>query len=213
VIDDRLATIQADDQAHRRRWAAWLYWGNLVQFVSGSDGDGASLAASALDDFDPATLVAAGGAGFLSSCGSSGSQSLPAGSQVEQTPWAAGLGQGHGTPDAGSADPDTISADAMWANAHYLAADVVGLAHELAALGVPEPDADTQIGYELGEQGWQAELAWPDRLVAVIAEEPADEVANCVGAYAAAGWDARLARDWPPAELAGRIADVNGWGK
>jgi len=213
VIDDRLATIQADDRAHRRRWVAWLYWGNLVQFLTGPGGDGASLAVSALGDFDPATLVAAGGAGFLSSYGSSGGWGKPAGSQVEQTPWAAGLAQGHVPPDAGTADADPISADTVWANAHYLAADVVGLAHELAALGIPEPDADTQIGYELGEQGWQAELAWPDRLVAVIAEEPAGEVDNCIGAYTAAGWDARLARDWPPAELGRRIADDNGGGR
>jgi hypothetical protein len=210
VIDDRPATIVADDKAHRRRWAAWLYWGNLVQFLAGSGGDGASLAVSALDDFDPATLVAAGGTGFLSSYGPPGGQGQSAGSQVERTSWAAGLAQGAVTPDASTADAGQVSPDAVWANTHYLAADVVGLAHDLARLGVPEPDAGTQIGYELGEQGWQAELAWPDRRVAVIAQEPAGEVANCIGAYTAAGWDARLARDWPPAELGRRIVDVRG---
>jgi hypothetical protein len=168
---------------------------------------------TALDDFDPATLVAAGGAGFLSSCGPHGSQSQPAGSEVEQTPWAAGLAQGHVTPGEVTAGADRISRDTFWANSHYLAADVLGLAHELAKLGIPEPDADTQIGFELGKQGWQAELAWPDRLVAIIAEEPSGEVGSCIGAYTAAGWDARLARDWPPAELAGQIADVDGGGR
>ena len=33
MIDDRRATIVADEQAHERRWAAWLYWGNLIQFL------------------------------------------------------------------------------------------------------------------------------------------------------------------------------------
>jgi serine/threonine protein kinase len=41
VIDDRLATIQADEQAHQRRWGAWLYWGNLLQFLGAAGGPGA----------------------------------------------------------------------------------------------------------------------------------------------------------------------------
>jgi replicative superfamily II helicase len=200
VIDDRLMTVQADEQAHRRRWAAWLYWGNLVQFLTGAGGDGASLAMTGLGDFYPATLAAAGGAGFLSGYGPLGALSQPGGSVAEQAPWAAGLPQ----------PPGAASGDVIWPSAHYLAADVATLAHELAALGVPEPDAITQIGYELGEQRWQAELAWPDKFIAVIAQEPAGEVTTCIAAYAAAGWDARLARDWPPGELARRIADGDG---
>ena len=37
--------------------------------------------------------------------------------------------------------------------------------------------------------------------VAVVAD--GDE--ECVAAFAAAGWDARVAGDWPPDELAARI--------
>ena len=33
VIDDRLPVIETDEDAHRRRWRAWLYWGNLLQFL------------------------------------------------------------------------------------------------------------------------------------------------------------------------------------
>jgi hypothetical protein len=40
-------------------------------------------------------------------------------------------------------------------------------------------------------------------LAAVIEDGP--ESAECVAAFVAAGWDARLARDWPPDELAGKI--------
>ena len=67
MIDDRQATILADPEAHERRWAAWLYWGNLIQFLAEAGGDGAQLAWTALADFDPAVLAAAGGAGLATS--------------------------------------------------------------------------------------------------------------------------------------------------
>ena len=74
------------------------------------------------------------------------------------------------------------------------------LAHRLADLGVPAP-TDEEIGLELNDQGWQAEMAWLAPRAAVIAD--ADE--ECVAAFVAAGWDARVAGDWPPEELAARI--------
>ena len=67
VIDDRRATIVADEQAHERRWAAWLYWGNLIQFLDEGGGDGVQLTWTGLDGFDPAALAAAGGAGLVAS--------------------------------------------------------------------------------------------------------------------------------------------------
>ena len=59
VLDDRLATITADEKAHRRRWAAWLYWGNIIQFLSDGAGDGDQIAYTNLERFDPHLLVAA----------------------------------------------------------------------------------------------------------------------------------------------------------
>ena len=59
VLDDRLATIPADPKAHRRRWAAWLYWGNIVQFLSDGAGDGNEIAYTNLERFDPHLLAAA----------------------------------------------------------------------------------------------------------------------------------------------------------
>ena len=84
VIDDRRATILADKEAHERRWAAWLYWGNLIQFLTDGGGDGAQLAWTALDVFDPSVLAAAGGAGLamsvmLSGPGDQRSGAVPAG--------------------------------------------------------------------------------------------------------------------------------------
>ena len=71
VIDDRPHAIRASGAAHRRRWASWLHWGNLLQFLDvpeadgrpGGDGrrggDGRQLAHSGLGEFEPLTLTAA----------------------------------------------------------------------------------------------------------------------------------------------------------
>jgi len=53
VIDDRPHAIRSSGAAHPRRWASWLYWGNLLQFLD----DGRQLAHSGLGEFDPLTLA------------------------------------------------------------------------------------------------------------------------------------------------------------
>jgi hypothetical protein len=182
-----------------------------VQFLSGPRGDGAHLAYTGLDDFDPATLAAAGGVGFLASyapLGASGREGL---SPLEQS--LSGVTVGTVAGVASIASNAAGQPDVAWANAALLPAEVAALAHQLATFGVPEP-ADDQFGYELGTDRWQAEIAWPDRQVAVIAGDldtagPESEATECLAAYAAAGWDARLARDWPAQELAARITGGN----
>jgi hypothetical protein len=64
------------------------------------------------------------------------------------------------------------------------------------------------VGYELGEEGWAAELAWPDRKVAVLLPGDANdpETTQRGAAFAAAGWDARTPDRWTVDELAGRVA-------
>jgi hypothetical protein len=188
VLDDRLAAISADEKAHRRRWAAWLYWGIIVQFLSDGAGDGDQIAYTNLQLFDPDLLVSA-----LKVANSSGLRtyySLSRRSQAEATPWAASLPQ---TP----VPPTRV--DVSWP-VDMVAPEVGPLTHQLAALGVPAP-TEHQIGYELNDQGWQAEIAWEETRAAIIAG--GDE--ECVAAFAAAGWDARVAGDWPPKELAARI--------
>jgi hypothetical protein len=189
MIDDRPATILADEDAHRRRWAAWLYWGNLVQFLDDGGGDGVQLAWTGLDGFDPFALVAAGGGGLTSSRAQVG----PEISEAELSM----LGVVRSAPAPG------VVADQRWAEALDLINPELGtLMHELAERGVPAPQED-QIGYELGDQAWQAELAWETPRLAVIA--PGPEAAECIAAYVAAGWDARLPGDWPPDELGPQI--------
>jgi hypothetical protein len=121
----------------------------------------------------------------------------------------------------GDFDPRTLSSfdgvlrssprmEAAWdGQVEVIDREVAVLGEALAFLGVPAPAAG-QVGYELGDEAWQAELAWPQARVAVLAGGPgsgvtATEVADCAAAYRAAGWDARSAREWPPDELAVRI--------
>jgi AcrR family transcriptional regulator len=82
------------------------------------------------------------------------------------------------------------------------------LVQQLARQGVPAP----VVGYELGDQGWQAELAWPDRRIAVVLTGSPDdpEVVDRDRAYAAAGWHARTAREWSVHELAAQLAATSG---
>jgi hypothetical protein len=193
LIDDRQPVIEADDEAHHRRWAVWLYWGNIVQFLSEGPGDGDQIARTNLERLDPHMLAHA-----LKVAGSPGLRtyySMERRSQVEASAWAASL------PRTDKPAPDR--ADAFWPT-DLLGPELAPLAHRLHELGVPPPRAE-QIGYELGEQAWQADLAWEGPRAAVLAEGPDSEVRDCMTAYAAAGWDARLARDWPPDELARRI--------
>jgi hypothetical protein len=48
---------------HQRRWAAWLAWTNIIQFLADGDGDAVQLTVTGLDSFDPTLLAAAGGLG------------------------------------------------------------------------------------------------------------------------------------------------------
>jgi hypothetical protein len=189
VIDDRPATIVGDDLGHERRWAAWLYWGNLIQFLTELGGDGAQLAYTGLDGFDPAVLVAAGGVGLATSI-------LTDSAEISEAELSL-LHAVQSVPSSG------VGLDTQWRVTYELVtAEVEVLGHELARRGVTAP-APGPGGYELGEAAWLAEIAWPDRRAAVIALGA--EAVDCIEAYRSADWDARLPGDWPPDELAALI--------
>lgn len=77
------------------------------------------------------------------------------------------------------------------------------LLQPLAARGLPVP----VVGYELGDEGWPAEVAWPDARIAILWADPPDdpETIRRDRAYAAGGWDARTADRWTADGLAERI--------
>ncbi|MET9244941.1 DEAD/DEAH box helicase [Nonomuraea sp. NPDC003709] len=196
VIDDRNETINADEAGHRDRWAKWLYWGNLLQFLDAGRGDSGQLAFTDLDAFDPAQVAAAGGVGFLSAL------SLAPLDEDLRSPEET-------TPVRGTTPPpsEPTGRSARWEEVlDLLEPDEPGLA-ELAHALADQRTRPPEIGYELGVQAWQAELAWPAVKAAVVLAGDDDEARKRDAAYAEAGWDVRPATGWTPEELAERIGE------
>ncbi|MFC5214728.1 DEAD/DEAH box helicase [Streptomyces coerulescens] len=191
VLDDSTAAV-TDSASHKERWRAWLYWSNLLQFLERGGGDSAQLTTSQLDAFSPETLAVTGGSGWLAST----RVDLEAVGQEE---------------DAEPVVETPVAQGGDWnAVLEYLDPDEPGLqllAVSLATRGVPAP----VDGFELDENGWMAELAWPDQKVGVVlapgsAEpEPDYEAQDRDRAFAAAGWDVRPASAWTAEELAHRL--------
>jgi len=181
VLEDRAAVIEADPDQHRTRWRSWLRWGDLLQFVGTEVGDGAQLAASDLDLIDPAVLAISDGTGvFLA---------LRAHDNLDDsTPGK--------EPSAASLAPDWRAALDLIDPDEPM---ITQLARALAELGAPVPD----IGYELGPDAWQAEVIWPARQIAILANQnDPDERRQRDAAFANAGWHARVPQDWTVDELA-----------
>jgi len=229
VIDDRHDTVVADPDAHKRRWATWLYWGNLLQFLDHGEGDGGQLALSEIDRFDPSLLAAAGGEGRqaalslvpldddlreadlpdepettpVSTTAPDPTASVPAAATPPEEPAPTRVDAAGPEP---AAEP-TVLTDS-WANVlDMIDPDEPGLVafvRDLAAAGVAAPP-DSGVGYELGEQAWQAEVAWPDRKVAIVLAGDDEEARRRDIAYAEAGWDVRAVDGWTREELAERI--------
>jgi hypothetical protein len=191
ILDDRKETIEADPQAHRERWAAWLRWGDIMQFLAAGNGDGMQLALSEVDLVDPVVLKISGGTGaFPALCG-----------------------EADDAEPVADVAPASLTVDVHWRSALDLLdpeePGLASLARGLADRGVPAP----AVGFELGGEGWQAELAWPQQQIAVFVDLDAhgaeEEQRRRDAAYQRAGWETRLVRDWSVDDLAERIlADV-----
>ncbi len=198
VLDDSAVAIGADEDAHRRRWHAWLYWTNLLQFLNEGEGDGVQLATSLLPGFDPLELAVTGGAGWLES-------HRRAHEPDRRRTGAVPSGESGQPPARGVRDPawDEVIA--------YLVEEpgLAELAEALAALAAPVPEA----GFELGEAAWPAELAWPSHRVGVVLAHrpgadgaPDRDAEDRDQAYEAAGWRVRSAAEWDAEELAATLA-------
>ncbi|MDH6625674.1 Zn-finger nucleic acid-binding protein [Streptomyces sp. LBL] len=216
VLDDSDAAL-ADEPAHKRRWRAWLYWSNVLQFLEHGGGDSAQLTSGMLDDFATEALTVTGGAGWLTSNRTpmpspandlasvgivaapsvpavAGGETVPPKSEAPEIPGDAGAGR-----------------DPRWNRViELLDPDEPGLAelaHALATTAVPAP----RDGFELDSHGWQAELAWPDARIAVVraprtdGDEPDYEAQDRDKAFSAAGWTVRTATQWDPAAMTARL--------
>ncbi|MET8318487.1 DEAD/DEAH box helicase [Micromonospora sp. NPDC005189] len=197
VLDDLPASVAGD--GHKERWAAWLAWGNVIQFLANGGGDAGQLAVSTLDVFEPASMAVTEGTGLVLA-----QRALPL--DEETATWLGVAAQ----PMA--AEPETLAKESPWRDIlRYLDPDentLDQLVQQLARQDLPAP----VVGYELGDQGWQAELAWPDRRIAIVLTGPSDdpETEDRDRAYAEAGWHARTAREWSVDELAAEIKATSG---
>ncbi|WP_054812006.1 DEAD/DEAH box helicase [Nocardia arizonensis] len=198
VLDDRDTTITTDQTGHKKRWANWLYWGNLLQFLDCGAGDSGQLALSTLPEFDAHALAAAGGPGILTAL-----SLLPLEDELVDRTLPPPPRPHDKAPEPEPAVVSTAIPDEWREQLDLIDPDEPGLAelaHELAARGVPVPT----VGYELGDQAWQAELAWPAGEVGVVlSSDP--EADACAAAFKEAGWEVRTAADWTAAELAERM--------
>ncbi|MEV1288749.1 DEAD/DEAH box helicase [Micromonospora sp. NPDC049679] len=200
VLDDLPAALAGE--GHKERWAAWLAWGNVIQFLANGGGDAGQLAVSTLDAFEPASMAVTEGTGLALA-----QRALPL--DEETATW---LGV---TPQATPAQSEAVDDESPWYEVlRYMDHDestLELLVQQLARQNLPAP----VVGYELGDQGWPAELAWPDRRIAIVLTGPPDdpETEDRDRAYAEAGWHARTAREWSVDELMAEIKASAGEGR
>ncbi|MCT2590732.1 DEAD/DEAH box helicase [Streptomyces sp. N2-109] len=189
LLDDTTAA-RADEDAHKRRWQAWLYWSNVLQFLDHGGGDGVQLAVSGLEHFATERLAVAGGGGVL----------LSVRTEIVTPEPSPSLPVAQPQPSGGRPPRDSAWVEAL----DLLDPDEPGLAELAEALAnhgdVPPPE----VGYELDVRGgWMAELAWPATRVAVVSaprpeagQDDDPEAADRDKAFRAAGWSVRPAADW-----------------
>ncbi|MFE9975751.1 DEAD/DEAH box helicase [Streptomyces hirsutus] len=212
LLDDTPG-VHAQEEAHKRRWRAWLYWSNLLQFLDTGGGDAVQLTTGRLDGFPIETLAVTGGSGVLESVRVT---LAAATATVEGTPAPAGTAApSPRAPAAAEVSATGVAVpvrDAAWEQViAYLDPDEPGLftlAEGLASRGVPVPED----GYELDENGWLAELAWPAARVGVVlaprppeGEDGDPEAVDRDHAFAAAGWEVRPAAGWTADDIANRL--------
>jgi hypothetical protein len=210
VLLDDAPGVHAQEEAHKRRWRAWLYWSNLLQFLDVGGGDAVQLTTGRLDGFPVETLAVTGGSGVLESVRATLAATVVGSPAPART--AAPAPQAPAAADVSAAGGAPPARDAAWDQViEYLDPDEPGLlalAEALATRGVPVPED----GYELDENGWLAELAWPAARVGVVlaprppeGEDEDPEAADRDRAFAAAGWEVRPAAGWTADDIAVRL--------
>ncbi|MFH9106890.1 DEAD/DEAH box helicase [Streptomyces albus] len=210
VLDDRPEAVEGDRGDHRRRWKAWLCWGNLIQFLdpTGSgQADGLALARTTLDTFDASLLAATAGpvSGLLPALRD---QAEGTGLTPPETDGDASVGTDRPRERAVAEVPEPTGGMTALERSVWDAVlgqlkkwgdpKVAELAERLAARGeVP-----------VGEANWDVdgvprtvELAWPGPKIGVVLGEDAEDSAY-MARCAAAGWDVRPPDAWDIEQLA-----------
>ncbi|MEX2970928.1 DEAD/DEAH box helicase [Streptomyces sp. C184] len=215
VLDDSPEALGRDENAHRRRWQAWLYWTNLLQFLNEGEGDGIQLAAGQLPGFDPLELAVTGGDGWLESRRQP--QKRDTGGPATEAA-AAAVPSAEPSPHVEVPLPSAATGavrDAAWDEVVSYLVEEPGLAELVDVLmrsAAPAPEA----GFELGDAAWPAELAWPTHRIGVVLAPAQDDEAAVAEAqdrdraYAAAGWTVRTAVEWDARGLAAALTQPAG---
>ena len=182
VMDDRDQGLMA----RKHMWQSWLYWSNLIQFLV-PVGDGVQLTVKNRDAFQAHRLRVCEGTGMIT-----------AWSEMEPISLTGDDVPGPPQPDPNVLPPAVrVSGervpDALRDIADLVHPDALTLFMEIQE-AVPIPE----VGYELSDEGWQAELAWPRMKVAVMLPEPDPDRD---AAFAAAGWTVKAVDEWTPEEL------------
>lgn len=233
VLDDTDGVF-SDEEAHKRRWRAWLYWSNLLQFLEHGGGDSAQLTRRQVEGFSAETLAVSGGGGWLPSIRvaldelADGELELSVSTEPHADTAPASAPQDHAPPvtvdplavagEQDQATPDSAASTAAsvrdpgWDQVlDFLDPEepaLGDLALQLAERHAPLPSD----GYELDDHGWMAELAWPQARIGVVlaprptaGEDRDPEADDRDRAFAQAGWNVRPATQWTAEEIIGRL--------
>ncbi|WP_406167597.1 DEAD/DEAH box helicase [Streptomyces sp. NBC_00996] len=208
VLDDS-PTAVANAGTHKKRWQAWLFWSNLLQFLEHGGGDSVQLTTSLLDGFSADTLAVTGGSGWLASTRIElgvDAEEPTIRQEVRETAHRGAEAERAAAERSGSG----LRSTGWDAVLELLDPDEPGL--QLLAVALTSMAAPAPVdGFELDDRGWMAELAWPGHKVGVVlaprpvGSEPDYEAEDRDSAFAAAGWDVRPASAWTARELAERL--------
>ncbi|MFE9661423.1 DEAD/DEAH box helicase [Streptomyces sp. NPDC005955] len=215
VLDDRPGAVEGDRPAHKRRWKAWLSWGNVIQFLdpTGSGrADGLVLARSTLDSFDGSLLAATAGPGTgllpaLRGDHPGTGLGLPEAPEAadEHAPVVAAVDPEERTPARPPVEGDDMTPveRATWHAvvgelSRYGDPQVAALAEQLSARG--DVPAGTP-GWDVHGVSRTVELAWPAHKIGIVLVEDTED-AEYMAQCASAGWQVRAPGDWEADELA-----------
>ncbi|WP_148312627.1 hypothetical protein [Streptomyces noursei] len=217
VLDDRPEAVAGDGAEHRRRWKAWLCWGNVLQFLNPSGegrADGLQLARTALDAFDASLLAAtAGQAGGLLTAlreDRQGTGLTDAGAEPERGADVRLTDSGTGAvANTGGTTPTALERTMAWQlvlrELSYMGDPAIEkLARTLAERSdVPPPEA----GWDTRGVSRPLELAWPTARIAVVLAEDAQDTGYLTECHAA-GWHVGEAAAWDETELAALLREA-----
>ncbi|MCO8302921.1 DEAD/DEAH box helicase [Streptomyces sp. RKCA744] len=216
VLDDRPEAVAGDRDDHKRRWKAWLCWGNIIQFLDptgAGQADGLALARTTLDTFDASLLAATAGpgSGLLPALRNEAPGTGLGAHEAEQQETVAAPAKQASSESRKDAETATPFERTNWQTAlrelsKWGDPEVAALARRLAEHGaIPVAEASWDV-YGVSRT---VELAWPGPKIGIVLAEDAEDT-DYMAQCAAAGWHVRAPGDWDVEELARLLGEEGG---